>query len=454
MAYIAPIHKKGDFCMTSNYRPISLTCSICKIMERVVTAVILDYLLRKKIINKKQHGFIARHSTTTNLLESTHDWSIGIDTRNSIDIIYIDFYRAFDSVVHTKLLFKLEAVGIGGKLLNWISEFLSNRLQCVVIDGCKSLTTNVISGVIQGSCLGPVLFVIFVNDVAQVFSDSSVCSLYADDIKLYFDFKFENGLSNLTSDLAALENWAKLWQLDINIDKCQVLQLGHSNGLANYNINDTQLSSVGRVNDLGVIIDRRLKFNDHIESIVKKGFQRLAILKRGFLSRDHKVLIKAYTTYVRPVLESATCVWSPVYKKDIDLLERVQKRFTKMLYGMKEFSYVERLVFLDLEPLELRRLKIDLVMYFKIVHGYSCLDAKEFFTFDSSALKSRHHDNLKLVKPRFRTDTFKHSFFVRCVDVWNSLSFELRSKPSLHAFKANLDRTDLKRFLRGSCFAR
>ena len=95
-------------------------------MERVVTAVILDYLLRKKIINKKQHGFIARHSTTTNLLESTHDWSIGIDTRNSIDIIYIDFYRAFDSVVHTKLLFKLEAVGIGGKLLNWISEFLSN----------------------------------------------------------------------------------------------------------------------------------------------------------------------------------------------------------------------------------------------------------------------------------------------------------------------------------------
>ena len=197
------------------------------------TAVILDYLLRKKIINKKQHGFIARHSTTTNLLESTHGWSIGIDTRNSIDIIYIDFYRAFDSVVHTKLLFKLEAVGIGGKLLNWISEFLSNRLQCVVIDGCKSLTTNVISGVIQGSCLGPVLFVIFVNDVSQVFSDSSVCSLYADDIKLYSDFKFENGLSNLTSDLAALENWAKLWQLDINIDKCQVLQLGPSNGLVN-----------------------------------------------------------------------------------------------------------------------------------------------------------------------------------------------------------------------------
>ena len=201
-AFVTPVHKKGDASLVSNSRLISLTCTMCKIMERVINDSMLKYLSSCSLISKRQHGFLSKHSTSTNLLESTYDWTLALDSRKPVDIVYIDFSRAFDSVVHSKLLYKLNSIGITGKLLSWISSFLSDRTQCTVVEGYRSSITKVISGVVQGSCIGPVLFVIFVNEVIDILGHSSVCSMYADDIKIYTVLDVDLHTTDLSHDLA------------------------------------------------------------------------------------------------------------------------------------------------------------------------------------------------------------------------------------------------------------
>jgi len=206
IAYVTPVYKKGDTTDPNNYRPIALTCTLCKIMETVIKDQLLQYLLQKQLISKKQHAFIKMHSTSTNLLECTHDWFVSISKHMCVDVVYIDFSRAFDSIVHSKLLCKLSTYGVEGKLLDWIGSFLHNRLQCVVIENCYSGYSNVVSGVPQGSVLGPVLFLIFINDIETICSGETDMHLFADDLKLYssvnisdYSFSLQQTLDNLTA---------------------------------------------------------------------------------------------------------------------------------------------------------------------------------------------------------------------------------------------------------------
>ena len=233
-AHITPIYKKGDATLVSNYRPISLTSVCCKVVETIIKNEILSFLLTRKLISKQQHGFSSRHSTTTQLLECVHDCSIALDDKNSVDISYVDFSRAFDSVVHSKLICKLSSYGISDDLLVWLETFLLGRSQCVVINNFVSLPSDVLSGVPQGSVICPLLFLLYVNDVVEIFDDRVTCKLFADDLKMYTVLSKSIHTSPLSEALERLIHWSRTWQLGINIDKCSIVHLGRQPSLFSY----------------------------------------------------------------------------------------------------------------------------------------------------------------------------------------------------------------------------
>ena len=448
MAYVTPVFKKGDRTDPNNYRPIALTCTICKIMESVIKDQLLNYLKSKNLISEKQHAFISKHSTATNLLESTHDWLVSITNRLAVDVVYIDFSRAFDSIVLSKMLAKLNALGIDGKLLAWLSAFLHNRRQSVVVENCFSSVGDVISGVPQGSVLGPVLFLIFINDIDHVCCGDTNLQLFADDCKLYSSVTINCNSISLQQSVDNLANWANNWQLSININKCAVLRIGSKRGSASpcYVINNMTLINTDLITDLGVEVDSDLSYHAHIVSIVGKATQRVGILFRGFVTRDLTFMRKAFITYIRPLLEYNSVVWNPHKKDYISLIENVQRRFTKRIPSLHLLSYSERLAMLNLEPLELRRLRFDLVMYYKILHGLMSIDVSSHFTYYYPLTSSRS-GSPKLVKPDKGNNNLMYSFFNRAADCWNNLPHTLRVCDSLSKFKRCLNKTDLSNYL-------
>lgn len=263
------------------------------------------------------------------MLECINDWSIALNIRNSVDVVYIDFQKAFDSVVHSKLIHKLSAYGIVGNLLTWITSFLINRSQSVRVGNCYSDFIPVLSGVPQGSVLGPLLFLLYINDIVDLFGNNLTVKLFADDVKMYINISDVKNVNILQDGLFALSRWASDWQLNISIKKCALLHLGRNNLLYDYAIDGSVLPNVSEIRDLGVKVDSRLCFSAHYADIAAKAHQRAGLIVRCFKSRDPFLLFRAFTTYVRPILEYCSPVWSPVYKKDIIKLEAVQRRFTK-----------------------------------------------------------------------------------------------------------------------------
>ena len=456
-AYITPVYKKGSTTDPFNYRPIALTCIMCRLMENIVKGQLLSYLLNKNLISKQQHAFIVRHSTTTNLLECLHDWSVTLNAGNSVDVIYIDFRRAFDSIVFSKLLYKLQCYGICGKLLVWIATFLHGRTQCVVTENVHSSYANVISGVPQGSVLGPILFILFINDIVHECDSGSKIKLklFADDLKLYSEIDLSNCKNSvdIQKSIDNITQWANIWQISINIEKTTVIELNNclKASCRAYSVNNVTLSHSNPVRDLCVTVDSCLSFKEHINNIVTKSMQRCGILFRGFVSRDLLLMRKAFITYIRPILEFNTVIWNPSHKYLIDLIEHVQRRFTKRIPSISSLSYHERLAMINLESLELRRLRYNLIYYYKILNNLTPLKWDLYFKLYIPPQSSRTPLPL-LQKPTKGSAKFFSSFFNRSIDCWNCLSPATRTTDSLPKFKSLLSNTDLSRFLVGECF--
>ena len=233
-ANVTPLYKKGPKNLPSNYRPVSLTCVLCKIMESVIRDHVVKYLQNNNLLSDFQHGFISQRSCTTNLLATLDSWTQSLDNKSPVDIIYLDFAKAFDSVPHRRLLEKLKAYGITSNLLQWISDFLIGRRQRVHVNGSFSEWSYVVSGVPQGSCLGPVLFVIYINDLPDVVE--SLTQMYADDTKMFSDSDNLELRQRLQNDLDNLVTWADTWQLRFNADKCHSVHLGFNNQKQEYSM--------------------------------------------------------------------------------------------------------------------------------------------------------------------------------------------------------------------------
>ncbi len=453
VADVVPLYKKGESSDPNNYRPVSLTSVACKLMEMCIADEIHTYLRVFKLLAPQQHGFLSRRSTCTQLLECFEDWTSNFEAKDPTDVIYVDFRRAFDSVSHEKLLTKLKAYGIRGKLVEWIKDFLSGRSQRVCLGDSASGYLPVTSGVIQGSVLGPLAFLIFVNDLPDQFDDVT-CKLFADDLKLYEkSINFEN----LWKALKKLEEWAFKWQLGIAVPKCGVLHIASNNPEIDFSLLDAKLPAESCVRDLGVHVSNDLKVSNHCLEISKKANKITNMMFNCLITDDIKVLLHAYKVYIRPLVEYCTPVWSPYQAKDIITIEKVQKYFTRRIYrrcGLNKLEYQDRLKFLGLSSLEKRRLHLDLCMTYKILHNECDLVASDFFVRAPTTHTETRGHRMKLRPITSQGNTRINFFSQRVVNFWNALpvfapktTAPVVNAMNLKCFKKRIKTIEFSKFL-------
>ena len=350
-ANVTAIYKKDDRELPSNYRPISLTSQVCKIFESIIRDNMIEHINVNKLINDSQHGFMKKRSCLTNLLEFLEFVTNYIDQGKPIDVIYLDFQKAFDKVPHKRLMLKIKSFGIVGQIYDWIEDWLKDRQQRVVILGKNSNWIKVKSGVPQGSVLGPLLFLIYINDIDDCVGTHIL--KFADDTKIYSVVANQEDVVKLQDDLKNLCYWSREWLMLFNIAKCKVMHLGRNNVKAEYEIDGTKLDEVDEERDLGVIMQKDLKCNQQCSRAVKTANRVLGMIKRTFTYLNKENMLLLYKSLVRPHLEYSVQAWRPHYRKDIDLIEKVQRRATKLIPQLKDKSYEEKLIFLDLILLQL-----------------------------------------------------------------------------------------------------
>jgi hypothetical protein len=438
-AYVSPIFKKGSRLTPANYRPVSLTSIPCKIMESLVRDRLMGHLRANRLINSQQHGFVPGKACVTNLLETFDYLTKNLGIRKAVDLVFLDFAKAFDKVSHHRLLYKLEAYGIVGNVLSWIKAFLSNRIQRVVLGEHMSNWARVTSGVPQGSVLGPTLFIIFVNDLPEILKNK--CKLYADDCKIMATVDTQDEIASLQSDIDAVVKWSDEWLMQLNAEKCKIMHLGKKNISSTYTMLD---SSAGRLHtlapttcekDLGIFITSDLKTAKQASYAASKANSVLGQLKKTFVSRDLIIWKKLYTSYIRPHLEFGVAAWNPYLKKDIAVLEKTQRRVTKVPFDTRHLQYPQRLARFDLTNLETRRLRGDLIQLYKINNGLDIVDwdFKKIFVRDDERGQYRR----EIVK---NFDQRHHFFTNRIVNDWNRLPDDVVNSDSVKDFKCSLDK--------------
>lgn len=317
----------------------------------------------------------------------------------------------------------------------WISNFLRERTVKVQVDGSFSSPSNVISGVPQGSCIGPLLFIIFINDIVQNIPKDVFAGIYADDLKMYARHQDSAKLQNA---IDMVYDWSVSWNMRFAEKKCSVMQYGNSKNTINFYLNGVLLNKVDTMRDLGILMRPNLLFDKHIENLVLKAESRVNNILRCFKCTDISFLLKAFTTFVLPLLESDSEVWNPISPGLINALEKVQRNYTRRLFmraRLPETSYKDRLEFLGLESLERRRSLRDICFLFKVFHELTIIDVSTSFTRAPLTLNLRNNHTSRLALPFQITEKKRSTFSSRAIPVWNKLDSDIVSSESLEIFK-------------------
>ncbi|MEW8548727.1 MAG: reverse transcriptase family protein, partial [Candidatus Thiodiazotropha sp.] len=370
-ANVSPLFKKGDKSTAANYRPISLTCILCKVMEHIIASNIVKHLDSNGLMYDLQHGFRERRSCETQLASLIEDLARNSSQGKQTDLILLDFSKAFDKVNHSKLLLKLHSYGIRNSTLRWIQAFLSNRQQRVVVEGEESDSVPVPSGVPQGSVLGPILFLVYINDLPQ--DIVSQVRLFADDTAIYLTLETKHDSDHLQKDLDRLQAWETRWDMEFNPSKCQVVRVTSSRAPINtvYTLHGQVLEAVTSARYLGVDISNNLSWNTHVDRVAANANRSLGFVKRNLKTKSPKIREMAYQTLVRPQLEYASAIWDPHTKEKTHKIEMVQRRAAR--WTMSDYarttSVTSLLQQLGWQTLEERRNVARLCLFYKIVNG-------------------------------------------------------------------------------------
>jgi len=311
-AYITPLFKKGDPCKASNYRPVSLTSIPCKLLEHIVHSNVINHLLSHKVLTDSQHGFRKKRSCESQLILTADDLARGIEDNEQVDVIFLDFSKAFDKVHHFSLLKKLNHYGVNRELLDWTKDFLFGRTQRVVVEGKFSDPAAVTSGVPQGTVLGPLLFLIYINDLPNYISEGSTVRLFADDSAVYRRIRSEEDAQLLQKDLDSLQQWESNWSMEFHPQKCQVLRVTNKRTPLKYqySIHEQELEETANAKYLGVTINNKMSWNTHINAICTKANNTMNFLHRNFRGSHCKTKELLYKAYARPILEYGTVALS------------------------------------------------------------------------------------------------------------------------------------------------
>ena len=456
-ANVSPIFKKGDRHLPENYRPVSLTCVLSKLLEHIVCRHMLSHFENNKVLTNLNHGFRTGFSCETQLAITVDQLSRNFDQNLQTDIVILDFSKAFDTVPHDKLLHKLENYGIRGPLLSWIRSFLCTRLMSVVVEGETSHEATVDSGVPQGTVLGPILFLCHINDLPE--SVSSQVRLFADDCLLYRPVRSLQDQLKLQQELTHLETWATNWGMRFNAKKCYLLSIKQRLSYF-YSLNGHILQSVPQNPYLGLNISNDLKWSTHINSICSKASSTLGFLRRNLRHCSTDCRKNAYISLVRSTLEYGAIIWDPHNKADIDRLERIQRRGARFIThdykSRTPGSITKMLADLDLQTLQERRKELRLTFLFKVVEGLvPAIPSPDYlvpvrnkrriratklsdFIVDNTVTAHQLNNSRCFVTPRCNTEVYKNSYFPKTIAEWNQLEDSIVTVDKVEAFRSAL----------------
>lgn len=441
-SFLVPIHKNGCKKDINNYRGIAILSTIPKLFEKIICDKISPMITPK--LNEEQHGFRKGRSTTSNLMVYVSDLLCRLEAGHHVDAVYTDFSKAFDRVDHNILLSKVRKLGIHDPVLRWLSSYLSNRSQLVKFQGILSKEIKVLSGVPQGSHLGPLLFNIFIADLSE--SLAGIDHLFfADDLKIYHNIDSVSDTIFFQSKLHALENWCSANNLHLNTDKCFVITFTRKYSYTNtvYTLNKTILKRVDNIVDLGVLLDNKLSFKQHIDKMISRANKVLGFIKRRAKEFNNTWVTKAlYCSLVRPILEYACPIWDPYYQCHTNRIESIQKQF--LLFALREAydprnyellpPYQNRLAALNIQTLSSRRLILTSCYAFDILTGRVNVDyLSERIKLNNDVRQTRHTGMLKTYQ--HRTDYAKNEPINRCCLTFNKHSQYFNPDISKSTFK-------------------
>ena len=441
LARVNPIPKQGSKSDPSNYRPISLLPVISKLMEKHIQKCLLKHLQEHSPISDNQWGFSKGKSTTGALLTAVDNWHRSLESGNDVCAVFFDLRKAFDSVPHKLLLNKLVEINTDPHLIKWIADYLRDREQYVGVNGASSNPLPVVSGVPQGSILGPLLFLIFIDGITSVSISNGSMLLYADDILLYRVIRNRQDLVHIQQDINSLHNWIQEKYLQFNASKCKYMLISRkrqplvSSDL--FTINNLKIEKVEHFKYLGVWLSSNLTWNKHIEEICKSASKQTGMIYRKFYQNSSReTLLNLYISLIRPRLEYAAPVWDPSHQTFTQAVEKVQRFALKMCLKNWSSTYEELLTDSKLPTLKDRRTLLKLSYLFQVMNGS--------FSFPNAPLTLRQTRTLRnseyllLERPIVRTNAYMYSYFPHVISLWNSLPSFVHKCTSLSSFKYNL----------------